>query len=113
MVSSRTIMPVEQWDICEVALTGPTRGNPFLDVTLSARFSHNHHSVDVAGFYDGDGVHRVRLMPDRPGRWTYATRSNDQSLDGKTGSFTCSPASKNNHGPVRVANTFHFAYADG
>ena len=108
-------MPTEQWDIYEVALTGPTSGNPFLDVELSARFTQGTRSVDVRGFYDGDGTYRVRFMPDRPGKWTYVTKSSAKPLSGQNGSFECVAPRKGskNHGPVRVANTFHFAYADG
>ncbi len=29
------------------------------------------------------------------------------------GTFTVTPAGEGNHGPVRVRNTFHFAYEDG
>src|SRR5699024_230025 len=29
------------------------------------------------------------------------------------GSFTVTPAGEGNHGPVRVAETYHFAYEDG
>src|SRR4051812_49259481 len=108
-------MAVEQWDIHEVALAGPTRGNPFLDVELSARFTQGGHTVAVRGFYDGEGTYRIRFMPDRPGKWTYRTISNAKQLNGKRGSLDCvAPRrSSDNHGPVRVANTFHFAYADG
>jgi hypothetical protein len=52
-------------------------------------------------------------MPDSEGHWEYVTRSNYPALDGKKGAFDCTPATGNNHGPVRVANTYHFAYADG
>ena len=65
------------------------------------------------GFYDGDGVYRVRFMPDAEGEWTYRTRSNVAALDGLTGAFRCGPPSAGNHGPVRVRNRHHFAYADG
>ena len=41
------------------------------------------------------------------------TRSNAPALDGLTGAFDCRPPSEGNHGPVRVRNRFHFAYADG
>src|SRR6185369_2760851 len=61
----------------------------------------------------GDGTYRVRFMPPAQGAWRYETRSNRKELDGKTGSFECVAPSKTNHGPVRVHNTFHFAYADG
>lgn len=104
---------VEQWDVCELTLQGPADGNPFVDVVLSARFSCDETSTEVAGFYDGDGVYRVRFMPPHPGRWRYETRSNHKELSGETGSFTCIASSSTNHGPVRVNNTFHFAYADG
>lgn len=105
---------VEQWSICELELTGPATGNPFQEVELGARFTHKHRSITVDGFYDGDGVYRVRFMPDAVGTWTYCTTSSASELDQRDGTFTCTPAvSEHNHGPVRVANTYHFAYADG
>jgi hypothetical protein len=94
-------------------LNGPSNGNPFLDVRLSARFFQDDTVIEALGFYDGDGVYRVRFMPEKQGRWRYVTRSNHPELDGKTGEFTVTPPSANNHGSVRVRNTFHFAYADG
>jgi len=104
---------VEQWGVFEVSLTGPTNGNPFLDVQVSARFSDPNTNIDVAGFYDGDGTYRVRFMPDKQGRWSYNTRSNRAELDGKTGAFMVTAPAAGNHGPVLVTNTYHFAYADG
>jgi len=109
----------ERWDIFEVALEGPTEGNPFLDVTFGATFTHGHRAVEVEGFYDGvnddrsSGIYRVRLMPDEVGEWRYTTRSSAADLDGKTGGFTCTPAEEGNHGPVHVHNTYHWQYADG
>jgi hypothetical protein len=105
--------PVEQWGIFELVLNGPETGNPFSDVTLSARFENGGRAFSIPGFYDGDGTYRIRFMPDTAGRWTYATSSNIPDLNAKTGGFDCVSPSKGNHGPVRVANRFHFAYADG
>ena len=104
---------IEQWDIFELTLQGSAEGNPFIDVELTAQFSYKHRTIEVEGFYDGDGVYKVRFMPDVPGPWRFRTRSNRDELSGAEGGFTCVPASPGNHGPVRVANTFHFAYADG
>jgi Domain of unknown function (DUF5060)/Protein of unknown function (DUF4038)/Domain of unknown function (DUF5605) len=110
----QSMADVEQWGIFELELTGPATGNPFQEVEFGARFAHKHRSIDVDGFYDGDGVYRVRFMPDTPGTWSYCTSSNVSSLAEKQGTFTCVPArSECNHGPVRVANTYHFAHADG
>lgn len=103
----------ERWDIYEIQLHGPSGGNPFVDVQLGARFIYGHRTVDVDGFYDGNGVYRIRFMPDTVGPWTYTTHSNRQELDGKSGRFLCTPASPGNHGPVRVRNTYHFSYEDG
>jgi hypothetical protein len=41
------------------------------------------------------------------------TRSSAPELDGVEGTFTCGEPRPGVHGPVRVANQFHFAYADG
>lgn len=105
---------IEQWALFEVSLSGPTIGNPFKDITLTARFTLEHRTVQVAGFYDGEGIYRIRFMPDAPGHWTYVTASSSPQLAGKTGAFTCSPpTTSGNHGPVTVAQEFHFQYADG
>ena len=105
-------MVVERWGIFEIALPGPADGNPFVDVTLSASFTTGNEHVDCAGFYDGDGVYRVRFQPDQIGDWKYLTHSNRTDLDGKAGDFAATAPSVGNHGPVAVKNTFHFAYAD-
>ncbi len=112
---AQAIPTVEQWDFHELVFSGPSAGNPFLDVELSARFTLGDagRSVDVHGFYDGDGTYRLRFMPEQPGQWTWETRSNKPELSGQTGSLLVTAARPSNHGPVRVANTFHFAYADG
>jgi hypothetical protein len=103
----------ERWDIFEISLSGPKDGNPFVDVNLSAEFKLNDDVVKVTGFYDGNGVYCIRFMPDRTGEWKYTTKSNSKELDGKKGTFFCGNPSPNNHGPVGVNNTYHFAYADG
>src|SRR5215469_14600561 len=104
---------VEQWGIFELELAGPATGNPFQEVEFGAQFTHKHRSISVDGFYDGNGVYRVRFMPDTPGVWSYCTSSNVTSLREHQGTFACTPPATSNHGPVRVANTYHFAYEDG
>jgi hypothetical protein len=103
----------EQWGLYEIVLKGPSAGNPFRDITLSAQFSYEHRTVQVKGFYDGDGVFRIRFMPDSPGFWTYKTTSSAAELNGHTGRFTCTPPKAGNHGPVATAHQFHFEHADG
>lgn len=106
-------LEVEQWGTYELVLNGPSSGNPFLDVQVSARFRIEHRTVDVPGFYDGAGVYRVRYMPDATGEWSCETVSNAPELHGKTAQFVCTPPGPGNHGPVEVAHRFHFEHADG
>lgn len=104
---------VEKWDIFELELHGPEYGNPFIDVQLMGEFSHDGHTIQTHGFYDGEGVYRIRLMPDREGIWTYCTSSSARPLNQIKGQFICTSPTEGNRGPVRVKNTFHFAYEDG
>ena len=105
---------VEQWGMFEVSLAGPSGGNPYKDVTLTALFTMEHRSVQVTGFYDGDGTYRVRFMPDTLGRWSYATQSSARELADHTGTFVCTaPTTPGNHGPVGTAHQYHFQHADG
>ena len=104
---------VQQWGLFEVALNGPTNGNPFADVFLSARFFQDETVIEATGFYDGEGIYRVRCMPAKQGRWRYRTRSNVPQLHDHSGEFLVTEPLPGNHGPVRVTNTYHFAYADG
>ncbi|MBW8746023.1 MAG: DUF5060 domain-containing protein, partial [Acidobacteria bacterium] len=89
-------MKVERWDVFEITLNGPKEGNPFLDVWIKATFRKGGREMTIDGFYDGDGVYKVRFMPDSVGVWMEVT-----------------PAAGSNHGPVSVRDTFHFGYADG
>jgi hypothetical protein len=105
---------VEEWDIYDLPLrpAAMPAGNPFTDVQLSATFTHEGVSVETAGFYDGDNTFRVRFMPTALGEWQYTTHSSIADLNNKTGQVTATKPSAGNHGPVQVAHTFHFAYAD-
>ncbi len=104
---------VDQWGVFEAAFPGPFAGNPFMDVQFGAQFTFEHRNLAVNGFYDGDGIFRVRFSPDTIGRWTYVTTSNVPALAGRTGAFECTAAKPGNRGPVGTAHRFHFQYADG
>ncbi len=110
---------VEKWDFIELTFTHSIVGNPFLDVTFSAVFTNVDQPMaeqefrPVSGFYDGDGIYKIRFMPDQEGTWRYTTHSNLPELGNRQGEFICTAPSAGNHGPVRVANQFHFAYEDG
>ena len=106
-------MSIEKWGLHELTLTGPSGGNPFVDVEFQVTYQFRNRMVTVDGFYDGDGDYRARFSPDREGEWSYITSSSAPELDGHQGTFTCVPPGQGNHGPVDVLGRHHFSYADG
>ena len=104
-------MQVERWDVLEITVKGPAEGNPFVEQTFEGTFTGKNETITTAGFYDGDGVYKVRFMPSFEGEYTYKTTGSFPEAETQ-GSFTVTPATGNNHGPVRVANKYHFAYED-
>jgi hypothetical protein len=112
-LSNGKMLDIEQWDVFEIVLQGPEEGTPFFDIELSAVFSQQEKNIEVPGFYDGQGIYRIRFSPDETGEWNYKTESNAGRLSGKRGKFNCVPASGNNHGPLRIINTYYLQYADG
>jgi hypothetical protein len=113
MPSPSTAPTVEQWGVFDRAFSGPATGNPFVDVEFSAQFTCGQQTVTVPGFYDGQGEYRIRFMPGSQGDCKYTTQSNCKVLSGLSGGFRCIAPTGENHGPVRVRGTYHFAYADG
>ena len=104
---------IEQWGLFELVMEGPSDGNPFLEVTFSALFSSGKEKVKVPGFYDGEGIYRIRFSPHSQGQWDYRTTSNLEELDGQSGRFICVSPGPENHGPVEVVNTHYLQFADG
>lgn len=95
----------------ELAFTGPAEPIPasrvpfVLDVRLGGR------RLRVPGFWDGGDRYLARFLPDAAGEWSWSTRSDAAELDGHAGTVIVAAAV--GHGPVRVAERFHFAHADG
>jgi len=54
---------VKKWDVFELTFHGPKEGNPFVEQWLKAEFQGEGEVKQVTGFYDGDGVYRLRFMP--------------------------------------------------
>lgn len=102
---------VERWGMFEVSLNGKTDGNPFTDYAVHGTFRHKNETVEADGFYDGDGIYRVRCMPSFTGSYTYEVSGSALEAPA-TGSFEVVSPGEGNRGPVRVANNYHFAYED-
>ena len=103
---------VHRWGVLEISFPGPADGNAFTDYPVSGTFTGKNETVRADGFYDGDEVYRIRFMPSFEGEYRFRVEAPFLTA-GAEGDFTVLPAEEGNHGPVRVANTYHFAYEDG
>lgn len=97
----------------DIELHGPRSGNPFVEIELALLVDGPGGPIRVPGFYDGEGIYRIRHLTEHEGRHTFVTRSSAPELDGISGDFAVSPPRPGTTGPVRVHDTFHFAYANG
>lgn len=103
---------IEKWGAFEAAVHGRMDGNPFVDYNIKGLFIHKNEKKQVEGFYDGDGIYKIRFMPSFTGSYTFDI-SGSFSPESYQGTFECVNPTGNNHGPVRVANMYHFEYEDG
>ncbi|MDX1284249.1 MAG: DUF5060 domain-containing protein, partial [Draconibacterium sp.] len=104
--------PVEKWEVFELELVGPSEGNPYMEIDLKAIFTLGEKSLKVPGFYDGEGKYFIRFSPEKEGEWTFVTESNSEELNGITGKFESTSATGENHGPLKIVNTYYLEYAD-
>ena len=134
---------IEKWDVLEATISGPNEGNPFCDQWIKGTFCCKNEKKTVDGFYDGDGIYKVRFMPSFTDEYTFEIEASFDINAGEdvpdkevpeyklgtadggkaaekcavrnilTGIFTVIPPSADNHGPVRVAGTYYLVYEDG
>ena len=102
---------VERWGMLEVSFRGPEEGNPFTDYPVSGTFTGKNEQVRADGFYDGSGIYKVRFMPSFEGEYSFSIEAGF-TKELAEGTFTVTAPGEGNHGPVRVANQYHFAYED-
>lgn len=105
-------LTVERWGLLELSLPGRTGGNLFTDYEIRGRFTGKKEDVTVSGFYDGNGIWKIRFMPSFSGSYRYTVSGTFAEAE-SSGFFTVMEPSSGNHGPVRIAGKHHFAYADG
>ena len=108
---------IEQYHPHDFSFSATAPGNPF-DVELTGEFEGPENvRLRVPGFYDGNGVWKIRFSPTGQGRWSLHTSSSLAALNGKTvNDIWCGPnSSAAIHGTLRVdsAHPYHFLYEDG
>ncbi|MDY2938082.1 MAG: DUF5605 domain-containing protein [Fusicatenibacter sp.] len=101
----------DRYGIIELIFAGPSEGNPFAEQWIRGSMSAAGEKKQAEGFYDGNGIYRIRFMPSYEG--TYECTVFTSWGERETVEVRVGKPKENSHGPVRVANTFHFAYDDG
>lgn len=101
-----------RYGVFEVAVSGPSDGNPFAEQSLKGVFTSDRENAVTEGFYDGGGIYRIRFMPQEEGMHSFILSGTflEKPLSGK---FYVNPCAEGCHGPAVVSDTFHFRYADG
>lgn len=122
---------MEQYSMCELCFYGEKleSSRAWAVVDLTAEMSCGEIKRSIQGFYAGDGLYKVRFMPEIPGEWSYRISGCIQ----EEGTVEVAPAKGNCdkvslrdessqgmnhygvascHGMVR-AEKLHFCYQDG
>ena len=90
----------------EFTFEGPVLTNAWAAPQVAAEFSSAEETVRVKGFYDGEGIYKVRFLPEKAGSYTWQVNG---AVSGR-GSVYCSAGEK--RGKVS-ASSQHFIYANG
>jgi hypothetical protein len=108
---------VPRWQPRDFAFPAGVSGrNPF-QVGFGAMVTGpDGKTLNLPGFYDGDGTWKIRVSPTVEGQWSLVTKSDVPELNGQRAEITCvrnpNPAV---HGGLRVdpPHPHHFVYEDG
>ncbi len=90
--------------------------NPFTIRFTASIKGPNGEMITQPGFYDGNGVWKIRVAANEEGSWSLTTQSELPELDGKSAAFTCiKNSNKKIHGVLRVDSKqpHHFVFEDG
>ena len=102
---------MKQYDMMELTFQAPPPKDSQAAVDLTGTFEKDGKAVAVKGFYAGDGVYKIRFLPEEPGEYAYAVAGSCLPAP-QTGRFNVAAADAGRHGPVR-AEGVHLRCADG
>ena len=101
----------KQYETMELVFQGPAPQGSQVEIDLTGHFCLNDSEVTVKGFYAGDGIYKLRFLPELAGCWTVEINSVSLGLQ-KYAEVEVAPPDLGRHGPVRPKGTAMY-YADG
>ena len=88
--------------------------NPDTEVGMEAYFRKpGGDTVHVSGFYDGNGIYKIRAYCGEIGRWKYYTTSHSGSLNERNGSFVVRSSTLPGKLRQHSADHYQFMYDNG
>ncbi len=108
-------LSARQWDVFDLAFQVEAIPEHPIDVIFSATLTHASTSMEVPGFFDGEGVFVIRFTPPTAGPWRYATKSSIDALNGHRGEIAVQQAHPDRKGGIVVnpASPREFSYQNG
>jgi arylsulfatase A-like enzyme len=108
------------WGRWEQLFTAAEKASPDTAFNVAIT-SPKGEKIEIPGFWDGGTTWRVRFMPDSPGEWKFAARSQPsiKGLDGESGTFEVRAATRSEnrfikHGAIQVSKDgYYLMHADG
>ncbi|HHV10885.1 MAG TPA: DUF4038 domain-containing protein [Clostridiales bacterium] len=97
---------MRQFEMKEWTFTGPEPETSKVYVDLKAVFTHEEETIELDGFYAGNGQYKVRFFPRKLGKYSWKVRG----VIDANGEEECSPSDK--CGIVK-ADGLHFKYESG
>ncbi|MCM1136223.1 MAG: DUF4038 domain-containing protein [Clostridium sp.] len=98
---------MEQYRMCELSFQGKVLQDAWAQIPMQAALECGDIRLTVPGFYAGNGVYKVRFLPEKPGRWNYKISGCIE----EEGAVEIAPAGES-HG-IMKAHKCHFEYQDG
>lgn len=108
MILGKGLKMIRAHEMIEFEYKGKEPEGSCVIVDLRAEFIGPDKNIFVKGFYDGNGIYKVRFLPETTGSYRYKV----SGLVTEEGSFFVEPADDKHHGIVRADGT-HLRYADG
>ena len=89
--------------------------NPYVECSAEATLTEpdGRNTRALPLFWDGGAAWKMRFAPDQTGTWTWAVKSADPGLDGRSGTFTCVASSERGSIQPMENAPHHFQYQNG
>ncbi len=99
---------MRQYETFELQFVGEVLTADYAVIPLVAEFTNSAESKKVYGFYDGEGVYKIRFLPEKPGEYIWKV----SGAVNAEGHEICEAADGEHHGLVKAVDT-HFEFEDG